>query len=432
METCTTCLVEVDEDDIRTFPNGNKVCADCSYYCDSCEIVISDSNARSNGDYTYCRDCSYICSNCSSVDSNDESHVVDGDYWCRTCYENDSFYCESCEDNYPNAWDNYDVQGDTWCSSCFDRGAYWCDGCDENFRDNDPCNCNSNGNGRCRECDTRGSVHSYSCKPSIEFQGTSKNNLYLGLELETEIYGDMDKASLFAAVALNGVAILKHDGSIGRLNGSRVGNEGFEIVTQPHTHAQFREQSQVLWDTIDELRTEHNARAWDAKSNCGIHIHISRKGFSSGAHTHRFLSLVYRNSEQMMKFAGRKSDYARFNDCYTFDEFDRPIFSLKHKLDRHASTERYTAVNTQNRDTLELRFFRGTMNSKGVLATLDLAQAMVEYTRHLTLDDVKMGALSWEWFVDYVRDNNGYYPDLYDRLPKVASTVLNDKTEINA
>jgi len=134
----------------------------------------------------------------------------------------------------------------------------------------------------------------------------------------------------------------------------------------------------------------------------------------------------------MMKFAGRKSDYARFNDCYTFDEYDKPVFSLKHKLDRHANTERYTAVNTQNRDTLELRFFRGTMNSKGVLATLDLAHAMVEYTRNLRLDDVKMGALKWDWFVDYVQDNNGLYPDLYNRIPKVAGTVINDKTELNA
>lgn len=431
MKACTVCSNDIDEGDERLFPNGDIVCDSCSYYCDSCTNVIPQDESRVNGSSIYCYDCSFVCENCDSAHENDDAHTVNDEYWCQSCYQDNSFYCDACNSNYPDRWDYYGVQGDTYCSSCFDAHAYWCEDCDENFHDDNPCDCRSD-NGRCPSCNTREAIHSYGCKPDLNFLGNDKSNLYLGLELETEIYGDINSASEYASEALAGVAILKHDGSIGRQGGSRVGNEGFEIVTQPHTHLQFREHSQALWDTIDKLRTDYRARSWDAKSNCGIHIHISRRGFSSGSHTHRFLSLVYQNSEQMMKFAGRKSDYARFNDCYSFDEYDRPVFSLKHKLDRHAHTERYTAVNTQNRDTLELRFFRGTMNSKGVLATLDLAHAMVEYTRNLRLDDVKMGALKWEWFVDYVQDNNGLYPDLYNRIPKVSGTVINDKTELNA
>ena len=432
MKTCTLCSNDIDEGDERLFPNGDIVCDSCSYYCDSCTSVIPHDEARSNDHHIYCYDCSFMCEECETVEQNDNAHTVGSQLWCETCYEDNSFYCEGCSENYSSRHDYSDVQGANYCDSCFSDHAYWCEDCDENFRDDDPCNCRDGNGSRCPSCGNRGSIHSYGCKPDLYFLGNDKSNLYLGLELETEIYGDIDNASNFASRALEGVAILKHDGSIGRQGGSRVGNDGFEIVTQPHSHLHFREHSQVLWDTIDKLRTDYRARSWDAKSNCGIHIHLSRKGFSSGSHTHRFLSLVYQNSEQMMKFAGRKSDYARFNDCYSFDEYDKPVFSLKHKLDRRAHTERYTAVNTQNRDTLELRFFRGTMNSKGVLATLDLAHAMVEYTRHLSVDDVRMGALKWEWFVDYVQDNNGIYPDLYDRLPKVATTVLNDKTELNA
>jgi hypothetical protein len=134
----------------------------------------------------------------------------------------------------------------------------------------------------------------------------------------------------------------------------------------------------------------------------------------------------------MMKFAGRKSRYARFNDVYTFDEYDKPVFSLKHKLALGGQTERYTAVNTNNRDTLELRFFKGTMNTSGVLSALDLAQALVEYTRDLRLDDVKRGALSWEWFADYVASNNGLYPDLYMRLNKISGVDINRPAELNA
>ena len=133
-----------------------------------------------------------------------------------------------------------------------------------------------------------------------------------------------------------------------------------------------------------------------------------------------------------MKFAGRKSRYARFNDVYTFDEYDKPVFSLKHKIKIGESTERYSAVNTNNRDTLELRFFKGTMNTSGVLSALDLAQALVEYTRDLRLDDVKRGALSWDKFANYVAQNNGLYPDLYTRLNKISGVDINRPALMNA
>ena len=241
-----------------------------------------------------------------------------------------------------------------------------------------------------------------------------------------EIRGDSDElqeAARFASNALLPIAILKSDASIGR-----GGYGGFELVTQPHTHTEYRDNSALLWNTIDTLRTSHKARSWDTDT-CGLHIHVSRAGFSSGAHMHRFIAFIYHNSEMMMKFAGRKTDYARFNDVYKFDEYDKPVMSFKHKVGnpQRNSTERYSAVNTQNRDTLELRFFRGTMNPSGVLSALDLTQAVVEYTRELRLDDVKLGALTWDWFADYVRDNNGLYPDLYSRLPKIASVSITNR-----
>jgi hypothetical protein len=253
----------------------------------------------------------------------------------------------------------------------------------------------------------------------------------MGFELETQIRGgNISESADFTSsvLAVNNIGIIKHDASIGR-----DGYDGFEIVTQPHTHLQYRDNSSILWGAIDTLREKYGARSWDTKS-CGLHIHVSRKGFSSGAHMHRFISLVYSNAQHMMKFAGRKSDYARFNDVYTFNEYDQPVKSFKHKVGdpRRNHTERYSAVNTQNQDTLELRFFRGTMNTSTILSALDLVQAMVEYTRVLRLDEVKLGALDWTWFADYVRDNNGLYPDLYNRLDKISSVNLTNPTLENA
>lgn len=431
---CSLCSDTIDEGDERRFDDGSIACENCTIWCESCESLSSIDDSISDGSSYYCNDCGKYCERCNNAFSGDD-YFVDNESWCEYCYENHTFYCEPCGTSYSDRNDYYHVEGDTWCDDCTSRNAWYCEDCSEYVRDGNDCGCGNDGNGTPsvagRSCNCRRVIHEYSCKPDLVFHGESKRGVYMGFELETQIRGgNLQEASQFAdsALATNKVAVIKHDASIGR-----DGYDGFEIVTQPHSHLHYRENSDMLWDTINKLRTEYGARSWDTKS-CGLHIHVSRAGFSSGAHMHRFISLVYSNAQHMMKFAGRKSDYARFNDVFTFNEYDQPVKSFKHKVGNPNKyhTERYSAVNTQNRDTLELRFFRGTMNTSTVLSALDLVQAMVEYTRDLRLDDVKLGALDWTWFADYVRDNNGLYPDLYSRLDKVSGVNLSNPTLENA
>ena len=422
---CTTCSSTIDDGD-EIVMNEHAYCTDCVFVCEDCDDVRDTDNRILVGVMSYCEDCASYCNRCEEGMDNDSSRTVDRDEsWCEYCYENYSYYCDSCSDSYSG--DCTYVQETPYCESCYESECYWCEDCDEAYTNDNRCECGDDdhrgGGGCCRTYRSSGTIHDYSCKPSPVFKGTSKHNMYLGFELETEVQS-LDSGAMYASSNLDGVAYLKHDGSIGN---------GFEIVTHPHTHQQYRENSKLLWDTIDRLRTDYGARSWDTDT-CGLHIHLSRKGFSSGAHLHRFIALVYHNAPQMMKFAGRKSRFARFNDVYTFDEYDRPVFSIKHKVGHpnRFMSERYSAVNTQNEHTIELRFFRGTMNTSGVLSALDLAQAMVEYTRELRLDDVKLGALSWQWFADYVVSNNGLYPDLYSRLDKIQSVDINKPIKADA
>ena len=417
--TCSYCSDEFDLDDLHRDSAGDYGCSDCVGTCDSCSTVEArDDMHYTDRDLVLCDNCAICCDRCSDYTHRDDSYTVNDDRstYCLGCYENNTWYCEGCEVTYDDGYDYSYVQGSSYCDSCYSSECYYCDDCDESFRDADPCECRNDSGSR--PCRCRGKVHDYNCKPPLVFIGDSPKQLYMGFELECQIGNYFSESVDYASQALAGIAQLKSDSSIGA--------DGFEIVTQPHTHAHYRDKSQALWQVIDNLRTDFKARSWDTDT-CGLHIHISRTGFSSGAHMHRFIALVYHNSEQMMKLAGRKTRFARFNDVYTFDEYDRPVLSLKHKVgdpQRH-STERYSAVNTQNKNTLELRFFRGTMQPSGVLSALDLAHAMVEYTRDLRVSDVRMGALTWDWFTDYVRDNNGMYPDLYSRLGKLGSVNIN-------
>ena len=106
--------------------------------------------------------------------------------------------------------------------------------------------------------------------------------------------------------------------------------------------------------------------------------------------------------------------------------------SRPHTLNGRRGSTRGSAVNTNNEHTIELRFFRGTLNKKGILACLDMAHAGVEYTRLLNTRDVIAGMLSWDMFYEWVSDNNGIYPDLYDRMPKCRTVNIMRRVMIDA
>ena len=399
---CIECSNEYEEDELITTHDSEYVCTDCVRTCERCEWVGT---------------------------MNSEWYCVDDSSWCDSCWSDHSFTCQRCDYCYDEGRISYNtVYGERWhelwCEHCISDYAHYCDNCDE-YTSNDDSECARCGDNE----DSVGVVHAYSYKPNPAFTGVSPHNLYMGFELEMELNSLTSEAyreavSLVKPLEEANTCYLKSDSSI---NGT-----GFELVTHPHTLGAY-EQATELWDYIEKLRTDYSARSWDTES-CGLHVHVSRTAFKSGAHTHRFLSLVYRNPKEMMKLAGRKnSRYASFSDVYKPDEWGVPQFTLRDKIHNKGwNTERYSAVNTNNDYTLELRFFRGNMKREGIMSALELCHASVEYTRDMTLSDVKLGMLKWEWFADWVATNNGIYPNLYLRMSKVPSVSLTNKPLINA
>jgi hypothetical protein len=388
--------------------------------CDGCSNEMSqDDSFTTGGGEVVCSDCVRLCEYCESTGTtNDEWYNVDNQSWCESCWENESFTCNRCDycvssnrDGGTNVGDEY------WCEDCVSNNATYCDECDEYYLDGRGCENCGGGDGR---------VHQYSYKPNPVFHGGNDNNLYMGFELEMS-YGDESdnyRSTIPDVLPLEqaDVCYLKSDSSIE--------GWGYELVTHPHTLGAY-ERANDLWNYIESCRTK-GARSWDTTS-CGLHVHVSRTAFKSGAHTHRFLSLIYRNPREMMKLAGRKnSRYARFDDVYKPDEWGIPQFNLRDKVHAGSFTERMSAVNTNNDYTLELRFFRGNMKREGIMTALELCHASVEYTRTMSVSDVKLGMLKWEWFADWVATNNGLYPNLYLRMSKVPSVSLSTPTLINA
>ena len=388
--------------------------------CDGCsnEMSRDDSFTANNGEIV-CSDCIQVCEHCEEIYTiNDDWFSVSNQHWCESCWSENSFTCSRCDYCVNSNYDSGTMVGNYhWCNDCVGDCATYCDECDEYYPDGDECPCNQN---------NEGVVHQYSYKPNPVFHGGNDNNLYMGFELEMS-YGDESdnyRNAIPEVLALEqaDVCYLKTDSSIE--------GWGYELVTHPHTLGAY-ERANNLWNYIESCRTK-GARSWDTTS-CGLHVHVSRTAFKSGAHTHRFLSLIYRNPREMMKLAGRKnSRYARFDDVYKPDEWGIPQFNLRDKVHAGGFTERMSAVNTNNDYTLELRFFRGNMKREGIMTALELCHASVEYTRTMSVSDVKLGMLKWEWFADWVATNNGLYPNLYLRMSKVPSVSLSTPTLINA
>jgi hypothetical protein len=80
---------------------------------------------------------------------------------------------------------------------------------------------------------------------------------------------------------------------------------------------------------------------------------------------------------------------------------------------KHGTQEngRYSAINTENDATLEVRVFKGSLRKERVLSALEFVHGAVEYTRNLKVTG-KNNALSWLQFTRYVAENQEQYPNL--------------------
>lgn len=371
--------------------------------CDICgdEGVSKDDAIITEDDYTCCNDCYIVCEHCENTFStNANTSIVDGnERWCEDCLDY-AYYCERCEEyNSDGSCIVRDI-GEHWCEHCIFDAAYYCEYCEE--YNMEPCECTSR------------VIHDYNYKPDVIFHSTSAEDnakLFFGIEVEMESpngsFSTKDEAAEYAHQLENlDLAYLKNDGSL---------EVGFELVTHPMTYNYYKNEAPKLWEVIQTLKDSYEMRSWGTRT-CGLHIHISRRGFTSGSHMHRFLRLIYSNQRFFERLAGRSSNrWSSFEDV--IDENGKRHY--KNKIERGSYTDRYTAVNTTNRNTLEVRIFRGTLKVATLLSQIALMHACVEYTRVMSVKQVSEGALEWTELVRYVQENQELYPDLVERLDRL-------------
>lgn len=380
--------------------------------------VHADCSTVSRNSHS-CSDCDFIYVTMRNVDWRRQLSThsrgfaeftqIEGEYRCEHCaseYFTDNggshnfVCCPSCEDTTHQ--DNCSWYNDAlYCAGCHDNYVWNCGHCGHDQWD---------GNGHdCEEDDEEESsntIHSYSYRPSPYFFG--KGQYYLGFELEVEARNESRYAGAeIAQDSLGSHAYMKDDGSL---------NDGFEIVTHPHTLEAYK--TDFNWEFIPQLKRS-GFRSWNTET-CGLHVHVSRTAFGTGvaqwnspdrdqiilrkqAHELRFMKLIYDNQRQVERIAGRSG-----NHFATFEDKGRLVSKLKYG---NQSSGRYSAINTENDATLEVRVFKGSLRKERVMSALEFVAASVEYTRDLKVTS-KNQALSWLCFTAYVSANMETYPNL--------------------
>lgn len=376
VKCCIACSTELDSSDVLYTRDNDPVCEDCIITCENCQDVIS---------------------------TDDEYNSVEDRLWCQRCTDRHAHWCDTGDHYFTGYPYSVEDSNDTMCERCYEDNTSYCDECDASYLNG--CEYSHDD-----DMDSR-LIHDYSYRPDPIFHSSEdeQTRLYFGIEVETEIrggdYGQRRIAAEFASrLEVERLAYLKSDGSL---------ECGFEIVSHPMSHSYFMNDARTFWDTITSLKTSYEMMAWGTKT-CGLHVHISRAGFNNGSHQHRFLQLVYNNKDFYEVMAGRSSSHwAKFDDIF---DPETGVKTFKHKFNNRHGSDRYSAVNTNNRNTLEMRIFRGSLNPRFIKSAIDLAHASVEFTRTMSVLEVRSGGLSCLNFRQYIESKADLYPSLNERI----------------
>jgi len=335
------------------------------------------------------------CEDCGN--SVPESSIQDTGYrgLCHNCYNRYMFTCDYCGDEFDVLYEARYYVGayDSYCESCTENHAYYCEPCDEYHTDG-PC-----------DSGYLSGLEDYSYKPVPYFHGGSASWLYFGAEIEMESKAGNGQIALdnFRNEFDRDEFYYKSDGSI-------YSNDGFEMVSHPRTLDSWQALLPRLQDTMQRARSL-GMRSWNTDT-CGIHIHIDSRAFGgSSAHLYRFTQFIYRNPAEMQRLAGRGSvHYAEF-----MGDHSRRVTLPRDIKDRKrygGAGDRYLAVNLQNRKTVEVRMFRGSLKPERLIANIELLHALVSYTRDMTTQQAFAGGMKFDVFAHYALMQRDTYPHL--------------------
>lgn len=339
-------------------------CQDCydndAVSCHSCGGMTDIGSAQEVADRMWCNACvnehASTCGVCLAVVPNDATRTVTHNFRrhrivCDDCYSaNGYFTCEGCDHVcHPDSYGS-----DGYCTDCQH---------DEDDGDEDSY---SPGVGDYHSTRRRGfapieTPYPYSLRRPVFYSARPAPKLLFGIELEIE------RGTGSGALTPSQIAA-KARQQLGSLfaGGERDGSlrDGVEIITHPATIDAHR----AAWSRFDlrgSRAVSHDAPA----STCGLHIHFTRAAVSQ-------LTIA-----KVVQLFGDPSSTATWSRVFRRNLNRYAETCLKHKIAAGArqSASRYESVNTTGTHTVEVRWPKGSLQARTIVATLEIVHAAIRY-----------------------------------------------------
>lgn len=208
-------------------------------------------------------------------------------------------------------------------------------------------------------------------------------------------------------------------------------NDGFEIISAPHTVKDFWEKQKAWADMLDAC-VSAGFKSHDAGC-CGLHVHVSKGMFGpeekrkfnmaklARFYTLRWDDFVRASRRQRLNYC-RKIDFHKEKDhskvCSGSDKAHEFLFGLRADAQGHG-----VALNNENSATFEYRLGRGTLNKVSFFAWIDLCFTITKNSRKneslLFSDQSEWLAGIREQTAKYLYKRGAFVPEVLKLFPQL-------------
>jgi len=342
---------------------------------------------------------------------------------CRVCanqHENVQ-ECGNCHRTFYRAMLTNDTQqpyidpdnGTLYCSDCL-NSMRRCVRCHKYFPPEHRCTCTTG----------EGNVHRWDYKPRFIFLSAdnelrTRETLVTGFEIEIGCTSQRkhSAASHIATDYPNFYNVF--DGSITRPPVTQEPTDtptgeyaayGFELISMPFTQQFWKQEHRAaLIEVVSKLR-KVDTQAWPYDT-CGFHVHLSRASFTD-VQLFKFIALIHRNIPftHMMAQRDPSDHFDRYSSLIKEGNTDKEILAKINRAHRMRDL-RYVGVNTTNERTVELRFFKASLNMYNIYKNLEFAWSLFEWSRIASLHSPTLTS-----YLKYVEAHKKPYKHLYEFL----------------
>jgi len=312
-------------------------------------------------------------------DLEEYHNLYENDYFnifsdCIDCINDNShrfymFYCDYHNEYELSKEEPVEVENDTICYEA--RGDIWerCFECGENYYIDNLIYYNENGEyycGDCTPCSSQFIFDYHNWNGEYQEIGISKEGIYLGFEIEAvhdnynlnEAIEQFNDICNFKDFDWQYYFHIEQDGSL---------NNGLEFISQPLSF-------NVAYEIIPKITSCLKLAGFYIDNSCGGHVHITRNALSMNKSVD-ILQFIENNKDFILDYSRRNKD--NFNRWSPF--YNEDLKALEEIANELTYRERYHCINFNNYNTIEFRFFNGTLSHNHILANIELIKALLFY-----------------------------------------------------